>query len=656
MKRKLTTSVLAAVMLAQAGVVPALASEKVDVSRVSGNDRYDTAIEISKKSFETAENVVLASGEQFPDALAGGVLASVLKAPVLLTKSSEMSSKVSDEIKRLKAKNIYILGGENSVSREIESNLAKEYKIKRISGTDRYDTSVRIANEIRDITKKTELAVASGKSFADALSAAPALAKQQIPIILTDGDKPEFNTMNLNKLYSIDVKYVIGGENSVPNKFATATRIAGSDRYQTSVEVAKRFYKDSKNALLASGMVFPDGLSSISLAMKNDAPVLLTSRNSLPTSVDKYIKESKVESLTIVGGFGSVSSSIENDIKTTTNNAVLDKKNKELKAVVDSVKKGLELVDQNYVVVKADKMKDKEDQAKAKARIKDEIKELLTKAENVLNNKNATVQMYDDILTVVAPNGGLIGNNFAISAEIVGDKVVKLQAPEVNGKLPEAVATYTREDKNKDGGYDLSIKTSIKDLVRDDAKEVTDATKLTKYIKVEYLTKAEFEKINKDDKLVKYADDKVNVDVVSAKSLVSKYSYLRPVEKIKVGDKETEVDNYTVTPESNMYSISIRKMPADAYVVSPVLVYNLGPAGLLKYEGYVFVKQTPAATNAAGNQAGTANQAGSAATGSQAGSSTAANTVAGTGSSTAPSTTTTTGGIATSGVYTTAGR
>ena len=119
------------VVLGSEGVVSADVQDQLTeytsgaVYRVEGVDRYDTALSLSQSIFDTAEYVFVATGESFPDALAGGPLAGALHAPVLLVNgaASSVPADIRDEILRLAPSLVIILGGEGVVSREIEEEL-----------------------------------------------------------------------------------------------------------------------------------------------------------------------------------------------------------------------------------------------------------------------------------------------------------------------------------------------------------------------------------------------------------------------------------------------------------------------------------------------------------------------------------------------------
>ncbi len=105
--------------------VPKLVGEK---SRIYGADRYKTAVEIAK-AFKSnlnkdVDTIVLASGEDYPDALCAGPLASSKNAAILLTKSKTLSEDTKEYIKaNTNIKNIIIVGGEKSISSSVEDEL-----------------------------------------------------------------------------------------------------------------------------------------------------------------------------------------------------------------------------------------------------------------------------------------------------------------------------------------------------------------------------------------------------------------------------------------------------------------------------------------------------------------------------------------------------
>jgi len=117
------------VILGGSGVVSdAVASKLATVApvvRVAGADRNSTAAAISQLGNTPPATVVyIATNSNFPDALAGGVLATVDGGPILLVSPTALPSATVNELIRLGPASIVILGGEGAVSESVRSQLA----------------------------------------------------------------------------------------------------------------------------------------------------------------------------------------------------------------------------------------------------------------------------------------------------------------------------------------------------------------------------------------------------------------------------------------------------------------------------------------------------------------------------------------------------
>ena len=296
--KKLTVAALAVACMIPAGVSSANVE---NVTRIAGEDRIATSIEISKEMFNESDNVVLASGFNFADALSAGQLAAALNAPLILSKD-QLDSRTSDEIAKLKPKNMYIVGGENALSSNIEESVksvVNDINIERLKGNDRYETSVKVMEKTKEFVDAEYLLIASGKNFPDALSATSFMADHKALMVLSDGNS--YPKSNLKEI-------AIGGVNQLPLNGFTGERIAGNDRYQTALAIAKRSFESNENAILANSKVFADSLSAVSVAKNYKAPIILTDNENLTQSTKSYLEN--MNSVTIIGGEKSVSSNI----------------------------------------------------------------------------------------------------------------------------------------------------------------------------------------------------------------------------------------------------------------------------------------------------------------------------------------------------------
>lgn len=272
------------------------------VTRISGKDRITTSVEISKSAYTTSENVVLASGFNFADALSAGQLASALDAPLLLSSQNKLDSQTKNEIERLKAKKVYVVGGDNAISKNGVDTTLKSEKIDvtRLEGQDRYSTSQKVMEKTKEIINPEYLLIASGKNFPDALAATSFFVNHKSVMVLSDDSS--YPQSNLQEI-------AIGGVNQLPLKGFKGKRVSGKDRYETALEIAKLSFDKNNNAILASGEIFADSLSAVSLTKKHNAPIILTQSDSLTENAKKYLNGKNVF---IVGG----EKTVVNDILT----------------------------------------------------------------------------------------------------------------------------------------------------------------------------------------------------------------------------------------------------------------------------------------------------------------------------------------------------
>ena len=279
-------------------------------TRVAGADRIQTSVEVSKKYYESAETVIIANYEQFADSLSASALSKALKAPILLVKKDQLDSVVAQEIKRLGAKNVIVIGGEKSVDKA--KNSLSQYNVQTIAGSDRYETSAKIAQEIIKLTGTKKAVIASGEVFADALTVAPLANKNNMPILLVQPNNIPKATQEVLK--QIEEVIIVGGEKTiskeVENKLPNPTRIAGANRYETAKKIYEYGFKDRKEVNIANGTVPADSLVIGSI----DCPILLAEANEIPEATKQAFQESKFEKVNVFGGENSISESVVKEL------------------------------------------------------------------------------------------------------------------------------------------------------------------------------------------------------------------------------------------------------------------------------------------------------------------------------------------------------
>lgn len=287
------------------------------VKRIHGEHRQNTAVEISKAGWDAANTVILTRADEFADALAAAPLAYQLDAPILLTRPNKVYEATLNEIERLGAKNVILLGGEKAIEPSVKKVLeAKSLQVTRIGGDNRTITAALIAGEVAP--NGTDRAfIVNGYDFPDALSVSSYAASEGIPILLTqDKILPPATEQTLENL-NIQRTIVAGGPKVVSEnllkEFPTPTRVAGNDRYITNTELAKLFDVNYDHVYIATGKNYADVLTGSVLTAKQNAGVLLV-HQIVPENLKTFIKENGTNHLTIFGGPVAVSPEIEAEL------------------------------------------------------------------------------------------------------------------------------------------------------------------------------------------------------------------------------------------------------------------------------------------------------------------------------------------------------
>ncbi len=285
---------------------------------VDPDAEYDV-VGISQNSFpDRAEAVVLAQGDDFPDALAGVPLAYEKGGPLLLTRSDKLPDETAHEIDRLlkEGDTVYVLGGEEAISADVADELdAMNYGVERLAGEGRFDTAVKIAEEVAD--NPAEVFLTTGLDFPDAVAASGPAAMKGAPILLTTPDElsEETESYLAENEESIENIHVIGGETAVSDNVMEvaggANRVSGAGRWETGTAIAEEFFEDPEKATLATGLEFPDAVAGGVYAALNDAPVILSARDELPEEVEDYfIGEETIIKVSVFGGDGAISDDV----------------------------------------------------------------------------------------------------------------------------------------------------------------------------------------------------------------------------------------------------------------------------------------------------------------------------------------------------------
>ena len=306
----------------------AVVNGEVTVDRLAGSNRYGTAVEISKSQFPSgADMVYIANGRGYPDALSAAPAAAHNNAPLLLTEHGALPAVIKAELERLQPDEIIIAGGTGVVSAAVETQLKKlsfAPEVRRVAGTNRYGTSIALARDAFGPGSVDTAYLASGLDFPDALSASPAAAHFDGPVILVQGTAKNVSAATLAVLddLGVDAVKLAGGTGVVSTgiqsqlnaKFGASnvTRNGGSNRYMTAVAINADAFGSSSTVYLANGLGFADALAGAAVAGINDAPLYITPANCVPVQVASAITALGATKVVLLGGTGVLTAAVGN--------------------------------------------------------------------------------------------------------------------------------------------------------------------------------------------------------------------------------------------------------------------------------------------------------------------------------------------------------
>ncbi len=315
-----------------------LSNETVAVP-VQGADRFETAVKASQLAFPedgTCDVAIVASGRNFPDALGGAALAGAVYGPVLLTEPGVLPTSVANEIKRLGASHVIVIGGTSAVSAAVKDaiDVLPGVSTERINGVNRYDTAAQVAKRTVDELGpgySGQVIVATGKNFPDALAGAPLAAFSGTPILLVEPTAVPAQTADAIDVIAPDQALVLGGTGAVSAAVetqlatmvggaASVERIDGADRYQTAANIAQwgvdNFGMNWDGVALATGANFPDALAGGAAQGLYGSVVLLTKSTSLEAPARVKLEDNAVGILEVrfFGGLSAISQSVRDAV------------------------------------------------------------------------------------------------------------------------------------------------------------------------------------------------------------------------------------------------------------------------------------------------------------------------------------------------------
>lgn len=324
---------MAAVLLVCTGPAPARAQgPEGSTARIGGATRIETAVEVSRAHWPAATHAVVSTARAFPDALSGTALAAALDAPLLLVEPDGLPAAVAAELVRLGAVDVVVLGGEAAVGPEVARRIARlptGPSVRRVGGTDRWETSALAVEAALDGAAMEEVAVASGDDFADALGAgAMPGGTRRLPVLLASRDHLPEPSRDVLAAHRPGAALLLGGtaalgaevEREVAGLAGEVERLAGPDRFATGARAFRaaldRAGDEPVPLVVATGTAFPDALAAGALAARLRGVLLLVPPSGLTDELDALLREhrERLSRAVLVGGRAAVGAHVRSEV------------------------------------------------------------------------------------------------------------------------------------------------------------------------------------------------------------------------------------------------------------------------------------------------------------------------------------------------------
>lgn len=308
---------------------PALPADPSTVTRLAGENRYETAAAIAAGYAPGVPVAYIATGLNYPDALTGAAAAGVTGGPLLLVTRDAIPATTAAELARLTPGRIVVLGGAGVVGDAVVEALGgfTAGGVTRLAGENRYATAAAIS--AATYAPGVPVAyLATGLDFPDALAGAAVAGAGGAPLLLVTGSAvPAATAAELARLRPARI-VLFGTPGSVGEAVLAAlggyttggvSRVAGTDRYSTAAAISAAANAPGVAvAYVATGLDFPDALAGAALAGMTRGPLLLVTLSDLPPAAAAELTRLRPARIVILGGSGVVGDAVQAQLPTFT--------------------------------------------------------------------------------------------------------------------------------------------------------------------------------------------------------------------------------------------------------------------------------------------------------------------------------------------------
>ena len=286
---------------------------RFDVNRTRAAQAYAGAVKASRMGWpDGASRVVLTAGHAPYSALAASGLAGAVDGPLLLTNAAKLRQGTAVELKRLRARKVFVVG---AIAPKVVRQLrALGYDAEHIAGADRYSTAaLTAARAVAAGANPDTVVVASGEAWAHSLGV-PALASgRRLPVLLARRGSGAARLARQVKRIGAEQVLVVGNSdvirNRVVNDLPGVVRLAGASPAATAARVARQGLRSGLDGrpVLVSGAVWADATTGgVMAGGARGAVALVSSRRELSQPVASYLATAKPAGITVLQAAGAV--------------------------------------------------------------------------------------------------------------------------------------------------------------------------------------------------------------------------------------------------------------------------------------------------------------------------------------------------------------
>ena len=298
-------------------------------------DNVALSVEIAHKGWTSANTVIITRDDLVADAMVAVPLSKKFDAPILMTPTGSLDSRVMGEISTLGARTVLIIGGTGALSEDVEKSLAaRDLRVIRIAGADRTETASQVASWVGS---PGTVFLANAYAEPDALAASAFAAAKGIPILLTEGDVLSSAAQERLAALKPSEVVILGGTGVVSQSVEdtlsqtyTVRRLGGQDRYETEQLIFQEYFNIQTpqsslyftsalvtTADVGGGKPFADALPTAALAAKTGGFIVAVPSKNLPSTISTFLLYNKgyISTSTIIGNTSAVSYDLEQQLQ-----------------------------------------------------------------------------------------------------------------------------------------------------------------------------------------------------------------------------------------------------------------------------------------------------------------------------------------------------